>query len=81
MLSPDILKEWIARHIDCQKLEVAGDGRHFEALIVSDAFTGKNRVARQQHVYAALRDKLDSGELHALTMRTLTPEEWKVQNG
>ena len=54
---------------------MAGDGQHFEALIVSEAFAGLSRVARHQLIYRALGDKMKS-DIHALSMRTLTPAEW-----
>ena len=53
-----------------------GDGQHFQAVIVSGAFTGKSRVQRHQLVYKALGDRMRE-EIHALSMQTLTPEEWK----
>jgi acid stress-induced BolA-like protein IbaG/YrbA len=79
MLDPKQIESWIAAGLSCEHLNVAGDGQHFEALIVSGEFAGLNRVKRQQRVYATLRERLDSGELHALSMKTLTPEEWKEQ--
>jgi len=54
-----------------------GDGQHFEALIVSEAFRGKSRVQRHQLVYAALGESMRS-EIHALSMRTLTPRKRPV---
>jgi acid stress-induced BolA-like protein IbaG/YrbA len=47
-------------------------------LIVSPAFDGKTRIQRHQLVYAALGDRMRE-EIHALSMRTLTPAEWKDQ--
>lgn len=76
MLDPKLLQEWIANGLECTQLNVDGDGHHFAALIVSPEFAGLNRVKRQQRVYQILRERLDSGELHALSMQTLTPEEW-----
>jgi acid stress-induced BolA-like protein IbaG/YrbA len=55
---------------------VEGDGQHFFATIVSDAFEGKRLIARHQLVYAALGDRMRA-EIHALSMKTLTPAEWK----
>jgi acid stress-induced BolA-like protein IbaG/YrbA len=75
--SPDDLKQVIADHLPCDILEVAGDGHHFEALIVSDGFAGKSRIQRHQLVYAALGDRMRA-EVHALSMRTLTPEEYRA---
>jgi acid stress-induced BolA-like protein IbaG/YrbA len=60
-------------------LQVEGDGRHFSALIVSPAFEGKSRVARHQLVYAALGSRMRE-EVHALSMRTLTPVEYKAES-
>mgnify|MGYP003403858668 len=65
----------------CEHLALDGDGQHFEALVVSAEFAGKNRVQRQQRVYQTLKDKLATGELHALSFKTLTPEEWSAQRG
>jgi acid stress-induced BolA-like protein IbaG/YrbA len=55
-----------------------GDGQHFQALIVSPAFDGKTRIQRHQMVYAALGERMRE-EIHALSMRTLTPAEWNAQ--
>jgi acid stress-induced BolA-like protein IbaG/YrbA len=76
MLLPEQVRAWIAAGLDCAHLTVEGDGQHFQALIVSREFAGENRVQRQQRVNAVLKPHFDSGELHALSMRTLTPEEW-----
>jgi acid stress-induced BolA-like protein IbaG/YrbA len=80
MLTPEQLREYIAKSLECVKLEVAGDGQHFEALIVSTAFAGKNRIQRHQAVYAALGERMKE-EVHALSMKTLTPEEWAASRG
>lgn len=69
------IKEMIEQGLTCQSVDIAGDGHHFEALVVSEAFTGKRPVARQQLVYATLQEKISSGELHAISLKTLTPEE------
>ncbi len=79
MLDPKQIQTWIAAGLPCEHLAVDGDGHHFAAVIVSAEFEGLNRVKRQQRVYQTIRDKLDSGELHALSMQTLTPEEWRAQ--
>ena len=70
------IEEAIRGAIDCTHVDVRGDdGVHFEALIVSPAFAGVNRVRRHQMVYAALGDRMRE-EVHALSMHTLSPEEW-----
>lgn len=74
--TPDLVKSYIATGLNCAHLEVEGDGQHFNAVIVSDAFAGKRLVQRHQIVYAALGDRMKA-EIHALSMKTLTPEEFK----
>ena len=81
MLDPKLIETWIAAGLSCEHVAVAGDGHHFEAVIVSLEFDGLNRVKRQQRVYQVLKERLDSGELHALSMKTMTPEEWNKANG
>ena len=78
LVSPASIRASIAAALVCDALEVRGDGRHFEALIVAAAFEGKSRVARHQLVYAALGDRMRS-EIHALSMTTLTPAEWAAR--
>lgn len=56
--------------------DINGDGDHFEAIIVSGLFAGKNAVRRHQLVYSALGDSMGK-EIHALSMQTLTPDEWE----
>lgn len=73
--TPEQVRQYIADHLDCEHLEVRGDGAHFEALIVSGAFEGKRTLARHQIVYQALGERMRE-EIHALSMRTLTPAEY-----
>ncbi|HWA37173.1 MAG TPA: BolA family protein [Burkholderiales bacterium] len=74
MVTPESIQQGIAAALPCERVEVVGDGQHFQALIVCAAFAGKSRVQRHQMVYAALGDRMRE-EIHALSMRTLTPEE------
>ncbi len=75
------VRQYILDGLACQHVEVVGDdGQHFEAVIVSQEFAGKRAVARHQMVYKALGDRMHS-EIHALSMRTLTPEEWEAEGG
>ena len=73
--TPEQIKQYIAVGLDCTHLEVDGDGRHFTAVIVSSAFAGKRLVQRHQIVYAVLGERMRE-EIHALSMKTLTPEEF-----
>ena len=70
------LRNTIMNGLLCDHVEVLGDdGQHFEAVIVSPQFTGKNKVQQHQLVYLALGDRMRA-EIHALSMRTFTPEGW-----
>ena len=80
-MHPEHIKQLILAGMACDYLELDGDGQHFQAVIVSSEFVGKNRVQRQQRVYQTLQEKLATGELHALSFKTLTPEEWSTQRG
>ena len=75
MVTPEDVKTYIERGLPCEHLELVGDGQHFQALIVSAEFRGMNRVQRHQRVYQALGERMRE-EVHALSMQTLTPEEW-----
>jgi acid stress-induced BolA-like protein IbaG/YrbA len=75
MPTPAQVQSYIAQGMRCEHLTVEGDGQHFEAVIVSDEFAGKSRVQRHQVVYKALGNRMHA-EIHALSMQTLTPEEW-----
>lgn len=81
MLEPQQIETWIRAGLTCEHLHVDGDGAHFAAFIVSAQFEGLNRVKRQQLVNTILKTRFDSGELHALSMQTLTPEEWSTTRG
>ena len=76
--TPDQVQQYIAAGLPCTHLSVEGDGQHFFATIVSAEFEGENRVARHQRVYQALGDRMRA-EIHALSMKTLTPAEWSQQ--
>jgi acid stress-induced BolA-like protein IbaG/YrbA len=78
--TPDDVRRYIAEGLECSVLEVSGDGQHFEALIVSPLFEGKRLIQRHQIVYRALGDRMRE-EIHALSMRTLTPAEHAAPSG
>jgi acid stress-induced BolA-like protein IbaG/YrbA len=83
MVTPESVRQGIDDGLFCEHVEVAGDGQHFEALVVSPAFEGRSRVQRHQLVYAALGERMRE-EIHALSMRCLSPQEWQAareQNG
>ncbi len=75
MITPEQIEHDIRQGLPCEHVEVRGDGHHFEAVIVSPVFRGKSRVQQHQAVYAALGERMRE-EIHALSMTTLTPEDW-----
>lgn len=80
-MNPNDIKSLIEAEMPDAEVRVLGeDGVHFEAVIISAAFAGQRPVKRHQLVYAAVGAKLASGELHALSFKTFTPEEWQAQS-
>ena len=77
--TPELIHGYISAGLACTHLEVEGDGQHFSAVIVSPAFAGKRPIQRHQLVYATLGARMHTDEVHALSMRTLTPAEWSSQ--
>lgn len=77
MVTPQSIEQSIRAGLDCAHVEVAGDGHHWEAVIVSEAFRGLPKVRQHQLVYAALGDRMRE-EIHALSMKTLTPDQWQA---
>jgi acid stress-induced BolA-like protein IbaG/YrbA len=76
MVTPEDIKQWIEAGLDGAEVEIEGDGHHFNAVIVCPAFAGKTMIQQHQMVYGALGDKMKA-EIHALSMKTLTPEQWQ----
>ncbi|MFM2112189.1 MAG: hypothetical protein RLZZ271_849 [Pseudomonadota bacterium] len=73
------LQRIISEGLPCEHIEVDGDGRHWSAVIVSAEFEGKRPIARHQRVYATLGARMATDEVHALSMKTFTPQEWQQQ--
>jgi acid stress-induced BolA-like protein IbaG/YrbA len=78
-MTAEELQNIIAAGLACDHLEVEGDGRHWQAVIVSAEFAGKRLIQRHQRVYATLGERMHTDEVHALSMKTYTPAEWAAQ--
>ena len=78
MVTAEDIKEWIEQNLAESEVEISGDGRHFDAVIVCAGFAGKTRIQQHQMVYAALGDRMKD-DIHALSMRTMTPEGWAAE--
>ena len=78
MVTPENVKQWIEEGLTGSSARVAGDGRHFEARVVCPEFAGKSMLEQHRMVYSGLGTKMES-EIHALSLRTFTPEQWNQQ--
>lgn len=78
-MTAEQLQALIAAGLNCTHLEVDGDGRHWNAVVVCEAFEGLRPIARHQKVYATLGARMHTDEVHALSMKTYTPAEWAAQ--
>ena len=78
-MTAEQLQALIAEGLNCTHLEVDGDGRHWNAVVVCEAFEGLRPIARHQKVYATLSARMHTDEVHALSMKTYTPAEWAAQ--
>ena len=76
-MEPDEIRRLIENGLDCAHVEVTGDGRHFDAVVVSEAFTGKPTLRQHRLVYKTLGERFDTDVLHALALRTYTPAQWE----
>ncbi|RKG56789.1 BolA/IbaG family iron-sulfur metabolism protein [Corallococcus sp. AB011P] len=80
MLDAETLRRYLLEALPGSEVELndtTGTGDHFEARVIAPAFTGKTMVEQHQLVYAPLQQWLKSGELHALALKTYSPEQWK----
>lgn len=81
MLCNEEIEQRLKNIEDVFFVKVEGDGYKYHVTIVTDLFIDKSRVARQQWVYAQLKELITTGALHAITMKTWTKEEWGMQHG
>lgn len=79
MVTPESIKVDIERGMSTIHVTVIGDGQHFEAVVVSEEFVGMSRIQRQLRVNKSLGDRITT-DIHALSMKTFTPEEWQEKN-
>jgi acid stress-induced BolA-like protein IbaG/YrbA len=75
-MTADQMKQRLETQIAGSTAYIETDGEHFEAVVVAELFRDLNRVKQHKLVYAALEQEM-KGEVHALALRTLTPEAWE----
>ena len=76
-MDPEEVKQLIMAGLPECEVTVNGDGSHFDAVVVGDVFAGQSLVKKQQLVYATVNEQITSGKLHALSIKTYTPDEWE----
>ena len=76
-MDPEEVKQLIMAGLPDCEVTVNGDGSHFDAVVVGDVFAGQSLVKKQQLVYATVNEQITSGKLHALSIKTYTPDEWE----
>lgn len=81
MMNPSEIEQRLKEEFQDAIIQVEGDGRHFEALIVSDCFVDLALIQRQRQVYQVLNPWIANGQLHAISLKTLTTQEYsKIQS-
>lgn len=79
-MNPDLIKQFIEAGLKDSLAIIEGDdGQHFTATVISAAFADKTRIQKQQLVYAILNNQIKDGTIHAISIKTYTPEEWHLQ--
>lgn len=82
MMDANQIKALLEQNLPGATVDVSGDdGVHFEAVVVSDAFAGKSLVQRHRLVYSALGERMSNQDIHALAIKTYTPEDWRARQG
>lgn len=80
-MNPKTIKNLLENEFTQARVRVDGEGAHFDLVVISEIFAGKNTLQRQKLIYRLLGEYIAQGEIHALTMQTLTPQEYKEKHG
>ncbi|GAB2796106.1 BolA family iron metabolism protein IbaG [Halomonas shantousis] len=76
-MQPNDVKTLLESRIDDCQFHIQGEGCNFQVIAVGDVFAGLTPVKRQQLIYGALSEEIASGELHAVSIKTYTPQQWE----
>ena len=79
-MTSEELQSIIAAGLPCEHIELSGDGQHWYATIVSSSFEGQRLIQRHKQVYVTLGARIQTNEVHALSMKTFTPAEWAANS-
>lgn len=80
MITPDEIKVTLEQALPGSTIEIqdlTGGGDHFQVFVISPSFEGKGLLDQHQMVYGALKEALGSERIHALALKTFTPEQWE----
>lgn len=80
-MDPQDVKQILLAQMPGCEIEVSGDGRHFDIVVVGDVFEGLSPVKKQQLVYSALNPQIADGSIHAVNMKTYTRAQWASRSG
>ena len=72
-----VIEQMLTEALSLTEVHVTTDGSHYKVVAVGECFDGMSRVKQQQAIYAPLAEQIAKGELHALTIKTFTPTQWK----
>lgn len=78
-MQPAEIETLLQTALELDEVVVRSSGTHYEIFAVGDIFAGKRPVQKQQLVYGPLSEKIADGSLHAVTIKTFTPDEWSLQ--
>ncbi|MGX9462408.1 MULTISPECIES: BolA family protein [Shewanella] len=73
----NVIEQILTEALSLTEAHVTTDGSHYKVVAVGECFDGMSRVKQQQAIYAPLAEQIANGELHALTIKTFTPTQWK----
>ena len=79
-MSPEDVQTLLEKALPDCECQVATEGGHFNIVAIGEIFLNKRPVQRQQVIYGALKEQISSGEIHAVNMKTFTPDEWNSRN-
>jgi len=74
------VKQIIENQLEGCQVITAGEGCDFQITVIGELFAGLSPVKKQQRVYACLQEQIASGAIHAITIKTYTPEQWQALN-
>ncbi len=81
MITAELISQMIEQGLPGCAAAVEGDGRHWYATVIGEVFVGKSLLQQQRLVYGTLGERLTGGEIHALSVKTYTPDDWQKAQG